>query len=289
MARAVPSRVHFYPRPPRGGRPHSIGAKAKINNISIHALREEGDRRHQVPGRPGWNFYPRPPRGGRPEATSTTPTVDGFLSTPSARRATRGRHQGHHHQRISIHALREEGDGRLPHDRGNQGISIHALREEGDSSGMVPSRVDRNFYPRPPRGGRRTRSGTWPGPSGFLSTPSARRATTHGGRRLHHGSDFYPRPPRGGRRLAGQVVRHNIRISIHALREEGDVRPRPSPSCCTYFYPRPPRGGRPRSWKPSSASRYFYPRPPRGGRRKSVKKGETHLIISIHALREEGD
>ena len=25
---------------------HSIGAKAKINNISIHALREEGDRRY---------------------------------------------------------------------------------------------------------------------------------------------------------------------------------------------------------------------------------------------------
>ena len=36
-------------------------------------------------------------------------------------------------------------------------------------------------------------------------------------------SDFYPRPPRGGRR-AGQVVNDgHLLISIHALREEGDL------------------------------------------------------------------
>ena len=34
---------------------------------------------------------------------------------------------------ISIHALREEGDGRLAHPaQSNHRISIHALREEGD-------------------------------------------------------------------------------------------------------------------------------------------------------------
>ena len=50
---------------------------------------------------------------------------------------------------------------------------------------------------------RRATSGTVTASSGstFLSTPSARRATdvraAHDGRR----NDFYPRPPRGGRHL----------------------------------------------------------------------------------------
>ena len=56
-----------------------------------------------------------------------------FLSTPSARRATAIGERQDVKRLISIHALREEGDGcsavqsarRMP-------ISIHALREEGD-------------------------------------------------------------------------------------------------------------------------------------------------------------
>ena len=105
-----------------------------------------------------------------------------FLSTPSARRAThRGRH-AHCGRRISIHALREEGDhdGRwLTLDdlsflstpsarRATESprisgqcchISIHALREEGDAHRAVQSSRQRYFYPRPPRGGRR--HGQW--------------------------------------------------------------------------------------------------------------------------------
>ena len=56
-----------------------------------------------------------------------------FLSTPSARRATRQRrdHKADHH--ISIHALREEGDFHTAERRNVKLISIHALREEGDS------------------------------------------------------------------------------------------------------------------------------------------------------------
>ena len=34
-------------------------------NISIHALREEGDKRAGIFTRPLFDFYPRPPRGGR--------------------------------------------------------------------------------------------------------------------------------------------------------------------------------------------------------------------------------
>ena len=36
------------------------------HNISIHALREEGDRKSQTGKKAKQNFYPRPPRGGRP-------------------------------------------------------------------------------------------------------------------------------------------------------------------------------------------------------------------------------
>ena len=59
----------FYPRPPRGGRPLVILRKAVDDGISIHALREEGDRGP----------------GGPPVCVQAHP----FLSTPSARRATR--------------------------------------------------------------------------------------------------------------------------------------------------------------------------------------------------------
>ena len=34
-------------------------------------------------------------------------------------------------------------------------ISIHALREEGDGSGAMRGGIRLYFYPRPPRGGRR--------------------------------------------------------------------------------------------------------------------------------------
>ena len=56
-------------------------------------------------------------------------------------------------------------------------------------------------------------------------------------------------------------------ISIHALREEGDVNLVTADFKAMDFYPRPPRGGRPSGAIPSIAPR----------------------MISIHALREEGD
>ena len=56
--------------------------------------------------------------------------------------------------RISIHALREEGD-EVANSVGLRGaISIHALREEGDPRIPAERSAGVNFYPRPPRGGR---------------------------------------------------------------------------------------------------------------------------------------
>ena len=57
--------TNFYPRPPRGGRPPFIQNNFLERGISIHALREEGDRKLNPGKRPSKNFYPRPPRGGR--------------------------------------------------------------------------------------------------------------------------------------------------------------------------------------------------------------------------------
>ena len=61
----------------------------------------------------------------------------------------------------------------------------------------------------------------------------------------------------------------NLGISIHALREEGDVTQHTSAAWPTYFYPRPPRGGRLMVIRVPPKYSDFYPRPPRGGRRRS--------------------
>ena len=168
--------------------------------ISIHALREEGDRR----------------------AESLNNNYFLFLSTPSARRATQRSCCHAHKIFISIHALREEGDssrlmrspstsyfyprpprGGRPPRSGRRPrieqflstpsarratvhsstvgyadiISIHALREEGDRESLSLTSGPFYFYPRPPRGGRLR-----PSPADSQHLPY-----------------FYPRPPRGGR------------------------------------------------------------------------------------------
>ena len=123
----------------------------------------------------------------------------------------------------------------------------------------------------------------------FLSTPSARRATFRSPRVPLGQHNFYPRPPRGGRHKGRNVRVPQPGISIHALREEGDTRARGSTTTLINFYPRPPRGGRRRKLPSRMPTRYFYPRPPRGGRRRTAVGYRLKGIISIHALREEGD
>ena len=58
------------------------------SEISIHALREEGDCRSLQSMQSRHNFNPRPPRGGRPPALKAVMPAAQFQSTPSARRAT---------------------------------------------------------------------------------------------------------------------------------------------------------------------------------------------------------
>ena len=267
MRRGSPDLRNFYPRPPRGGRRRQpvqwprrfsisihalreegdlpLGRNETARKISIHALREEGDVREDSQRRKDRNFYPRPPRGGR------------RLHAPSFRRC----------YRISIHALREEGDLRRQHPVPShmRFLSTPSARRATVSVSSGSSRVS-NFYPRPPRGGRRVSCQNADKPTIFLSTPSARRAT---------------------------LCRHSVppvwSISIHALREEGDDWCPRRKDDAEYFYPRPPRGGRLSDYTEMVADGDFYPRPPRGGRHLRKEPCRMTTSISIHALREEGD
>ena len=102
-------------------------------------------------------------------------------------------------------------------------ISIHALREEGDVQDFITARRSEDFYPRPPRGGRLKRLDGDTEKEKFLSTPSARRATLRSAHRSEKLFYFYPRPPRGGRLIDRSKCKTAAQISIHALREEGDL------------------------------------------------------------------
>ena len=146
-------------------------------------------------------------------------------------------------------------------------ISIHALREEGDGAPTLKPSLERNFNPRPPRGGRRfcltfsyfsvaisihalREEGDDPAyllhemQKIFQSTPSARRATLHD--LLKSALDKFQSTPSARRatHITGNNTKHLIvfqstpsarratphpkwtllqeEISIHALREEGD-------------------------------------------------------------------
>ena len=126
--------------------------------------------------------------------------------------------------KISIHALREEGDlarlGFAAEDR----ISIHALREEGDPGAAQERGDPADFNPRPPRGGRPMRR-----------CCSSRRLQISIHALREEGDHHSP-----------SITARTCPISIHALREEGDRQTRSIQSERRYFNPRPPRGGRQR-------------------------------------------
>ena len=104
-----------------------------IPEISIHALREEGDARNTKRFCVLSKFLSTPSARRATLDALTAQRIEAFLSTPSARRATQEGTRLELKRLISIHALREEGD-LIPHRPLARPvhISIHALREEGD-------------------------------------------------------------------------------------------------------------------------------------------------------------
>ena len=148
--------LNFYPRPPRGGRRGVCAGIVAPELISIHALREEGDNHtitvevsdgkisiHALREEGDVTPFPRQPRNNL------------FLSTPSARRATRPsrlrRATGAYFYPRPPRGGRRR---RLAVNPEYMQISIHALREEGDPVALNVRLKASNFYPRPPRGGR---------------------------------------------------------------------------------------------------------------------------------------
>ena len=101
---------NFYPRPPRGGRQSRSTSFCAPHLISIHALREEGDRcGRSRSGRYRISIHALREEG---DPWNAPKHVSGhrFLSTPSARRATVLSFYVGEQSNISIHALCEEGD-----------------------------------------------------------------------------------------------------------------------------------------------------------------------------------
>ena len=181
---------------------------------------------------------------------------------------------------ISIHALREEGDAAFRVSLHRPIVfSIHAVRVEGDYSPMQ-SMCQLSI---------------------FLSTPSARRATISLPPNFTKCFYFYPRPPRGGRQFTTSCTTTSKGISIHALREEGDLILHPMhcphgiflstpsarratisalPSCihsCISIHALREEGDGLASSSALGVSN-FYPRPPRGGRQQ--KQRENTLLLS---------
>ena len=190
----------FYPRPPRGGRRACWAATRVPALISIHALREEGDARQSRSTSTAEISIHALREEGDIFASCFSVHCIQFLSTPSARRATRHLEAVKGPVLISIHALREEGDPRwFSEGDGCESISIHALREEGDLLALCRGQLFHISIHALREEGDQTSTAATAAVKTFLSTPSARRAT-------------------GDQRRSCP----DQKISIHALREEGD-------------------------------------------------------------------
>ena len=164
-------------------------------------------------------------------------------------------------------------------------ISIHALREEGDTGWRRQASRPEDFYPRPPRGGRRFTSVTPPLTTEFLSTPSARRATSCRCPASHRrGISIHALREEGD--AASKLSRLRGVISIHALREEGDSHRRHLTAPSSYFYPRPPRGGRLReTLTPMDAVKFLSTPSARRATPAAVKSNDNVRFLSTPSAR----
>ena len=169
------------------------------------------------------------------------------------------------------------------HGRGSANISIHVPLAGDDPASTKTGASRKNFYPRPPCGGRPVSSG----------------AGDHGV------ENFYPRPPCGGRPRHKRACTETWRflstsplrgtthrgitggavaaISIH-VPLAGDDRWKPRrPSPAAYFYPRPPCGGRLRRRYILGQKWEFLSTSPLRGTTCDIFGGKYKIIhISIH-------
>ena len=169
------------------------------------------------------NFNPRPPWGGR----RRLPASD--------------LRQG----KISIHALRGEGDSDIQTTRRQSHISIHALRGEGDVAFENDTPVIVAFQSTPSVGRatidlmRKTEV-----KDEFQSTPSVGRATKINSTCIAEIIISIHALRGEGDSIIIITTNAKFKISIHALRGEGDDFDVAGTHVHLYFNPRPPWGGR---------------------------------------------
>ena len=215
--------LDFYPRPPRGGRHWLSSLSARRWRISIHALREEGDPSKSSVPSALCDFYPRPPRGGRQDGRILRIDASVFLSTPSARRATGFSFwcEGGDLFLSTPSARRATFPNRFLLDFFR--ISIHALREEGDRLLYGQVALCEQFLSTP-SARRATPIALWMSDSASISIHALREEGDPG---LHRGckpcSHISIHALREEGDLSGQSGNLVLSISIHALREEGDA------------------------------------------------------------------
>ena len=190
------------------------------------------------------NFYPRPPRGGRLGWCDVVDLQVLFLSTPSARRATKNCITIFNGLVISIPAPREEGDPRTADSGSTGNVFLSTPSARRATTGREHDRLQRRyFYPRPPRGGRRRNTSRTPWRPYFYPRPprGGRHTIRARARDLEH---FYPRPPRGGRPKSGSGDATTFLFLSTPSARRATTRPMRCTSSAQNFYPRPPRGGR---------------------------------------------
>ena len=278
LLRVVPGCIHFYPRPPRGGR----RSLAFTHGTRTEFLSTPSARRATIfaqYAKASSLFLSTPSARRATDDAEIQAKIAEFLSTPSARRAT-GADKAVN-QRLHDFYPRPPRGGRLqssclvslalqflstpsarratkaePINAQRIEISIHALREEGDKCWCVrASQMSISIH-----------------------------ALREEGDAMHRDSvvrcfDFYPRPPRGGRLLRFGQCSGVVVISIHALREEGDFGVVSHGILSCDFYPRPPRGGRPYPSFPQFFSRIFLSTP--SARRATLNGRHTPLLIMV--------
>ena len=236
--------------------------------ISIHALRVEGD---SAAFGTAWRCTERflsTPSGWRATIyNASTVTRKEFLSTPSGWRATVDRMPV-----VFIYRFLSTPSG-----------------WRATPKSRCSSSLRRDFYPRPPGGGRLVDANNAQleftisihalrvegdnavrvytvSVTKFLSTPSGWRATIERRILFDRKQNFYPRPPGGGRLgHEGRVGRRRT-ISIHALRVEGDAKAAARRRTVAISIHALRVEGDDHRLRGGKASNDFYPRPPGGGR-----------------------
>ena len=157
------------------------------------------------------NFYPRPPRGGRLFAVVALPWLALFLPTPSARRATcTSRRFTATCRRFLPTPSARRATCENPRKCcifDSQFLPTPSARRATSAAG-TSAWAARDFYPRPPRGGR-------PGRRAAAGLPKL--ISTHA---LREEGDLFR-----------QFFCASFNISTHALREEGDRCLLPLPPC----------------------------------------------------------